>query len=334
MNNAQTTIANISTNVSTQVEAMFLPKGLTMLGYQQNHALQKDVPQKIEGYVFDRRFLREYRSWHNSPGERGFFIVGPTGCGKTTTIEAVNALINIPTLKVSCHPSMDVLDLKGQLIFKQIEGTPFPVSEYVYGPLARAFKYGYTLIMDENNLLQAGVNAGLNEVIRGDRLLIEQTGEVIHRHPMFRYIATGNDWGRGLGETRFGGLQEQNAAFLNRFWKFQVGYPTPEVEAQIIANRYPVLTKDISESMIKVANFIRPMICGVGDEGKATLEIDFSTRTLLDWVDTTLRFQGSENPLQYALEIVLLAMLSKNEKEIVERACQDIFGELYSKKVS
>jgi cobaltochelatase CobS len=221
---------------------------------------------------------------------------------------------------------MDLLDLMGSMNLTSVEGVHLPVSKHCYGPVSQAFKFGYTLIMDEQNLLDPGVACALNEVVRGDTLLIEATGEVIHRHPMFRYAATSNDWGRGHGETRFAGTNDQNAAFLNRFWKFAAGYPTQETEVKIITSKVPAIPEQMASAMVKVANFIRPQISGVGDGG--SLDFDFSTRTLLQWSDMTVRFTNPENPKPalYALEITLLNMLDNEEKEVVIRACKDCFG--------
>jgi cobaltochelatase CobS len=304
---------------------------VTMLGYEKGHQFQKFVPEEEDGYVHVHDFIREYRSWHDNPGEMGFMIVGPTGCGKTTSVLAVNAKLNIPTLIVNCHGDMSMYELKGSMQFVTDPNSNQSVMKYKLGPLALAFKYGFTVVLDEFNLQDPDLNAGLNEIVRGKVLYIEQTGEIIKRHPMFRIIASGNDWGRGDGESRNVGMKMQNAAFLNRWWKFKATYPNSDVEEEILATKLPKLNKELIAGMVKVANFIRPAIRGVGnDEASTVLDVDFSTRTLIEWGDKSLRFYKTKNPLKNGLEIVLLRGCNRDECEVIERACLDVLGNDYN----
>jgi cobaltochelatase CobS len=325
----QTAINSIATQVPM---SFFAPaKNLTMLGYASEHQLKEYVPTEEKGYIFRSDFIREYRSWHNFPGEFGFMIVGPTGSGKTTAVLAVNHYLNIPTMLVSCHRDMSILELKGTMQFVTDPTTQQTVTKHQLGPVAFAFKHGLTLIMDEQNLLDPGVNAGLNETIRGKTLIIEATGEVIHRHPMFRYIATGNDWGRGDAEMRLAGINQQNAAYLNRFWKFQMNYPTKDVELSILKAQFAHvndgLPDRILQGMVDVAEAIRPCIRGIGPDETAVLDIDFSTRTLSFWADACYRFMTAPNAISYALDIVLLRSCNRIEREVIMKTCQDKFGD-------
>jgi cobaltochelatase CobS len=312
--------------------AEFFPQAgnAQILGYMPNHPYQSFVPQGEAGYIHRREFIREYVSWHNQPGEMGLMIVGPTGSGKTTAVLAVNHRLNIPTILVACHRDMSLIELKGTMQFVTDPDTKQSITKFVYGPIAMAFKFGFTLILDENNLLDPGVNAGLNEVVRGKTMLIEQTGELIHRHPMFRIIATGNDWGRGDAEVRLAGINQQNSAFLNRWWKFQMSYPTPEEERAILLKKKPKLPTDLIDGMVDIAQTIRPTIRGVAsDDTAAKLDVDFSTRTVIEWADKTLRFNKAPNPVQYALDITLLRSCDKAERETIERVCRDRLGDSY-----
>lgn len=320
----QTTVNSIATEVPM---SFFAPAPhITMLGYMPDHTLKNYVPAEEVGYIHRKDFIREYRSWHNNPGEFGLMIVGPTGSGKSTAVLAVNHHLNIPTILVSCHRDMSLLELKGTMQFVTDPVSQQTVTKHQLGPVAMAFKYGLTLIMDEQNLLDPGVNAGLNETIRGKTLVIEATGEVIQRHPMFRFIATGNDWGRGDAEMRLAGINQQNAAYLNRFWKFEMSYPERDTEIQIIRSKYPQLPSVIVEGMVDVAEVVRPCIRGIGPDETANLDIDFSTRTLLFWADVAVRFSQAPNPIAYALDVALLRACNKVEKEVIVRACKDKLG--------
>ena len=304
-------------------------KPLQMLGYKHGHEYQAAVPKADPSYILRKDFLREYRSWHNNCGEEGFMIVGPTGSGKSTAPLAINALLNIPTLLVPCHRDMTLLELKGNMQFVTDPMTNQTVTKYVLGPLARAFKYGLSIIMDEQNLLDPGVLTGFNEIIRGNTMLIEQTGEIIQRHPMFRYIATGNDWGRGDGEMRYAGINFQNTSNLQRFWKFSMGYPEAAVEEVILATKYPVLLEPIVKGMVSIANAVRSVTAGVGNTKEASLEVDFSTRTLLSWADKTIRFQKAGNALALGLDICLLRACDEVERQAINQICKDKLGDAF-----
>lgn len=299
---------------------------VTFAGYTEGHAFQHLVPKK-RFYVADRDFVREYRSWHNAPGEFGFMVVGPTGSGKTTSPQAINAMLNIPTLTVSCRTDMRLSELLLTQHFETDPETKQTVSKFVLGPVARAFKFGLSVILDEYNALEPGEQLGLNEIIRGDTMHVPETGEVIHRHPMFRFIVCGNDWGRGEGEMRYAGINQQNAATLNRFWKFELGYPEADVEAKIIKGYVPKgLSDEIINGMVAVAGKVRAVCSGVGKSREATMDVDFSTRTVMLWADTAVRFRKSPGALRLGLDIALLRSLNDVERANILQACEDTFG--------
>ncbi len=307
-----------------------------MLGYAEGHEHQHAVPKKGDGYIHRREFIREYRSWHNDPGEFGFMIVGPTGSGKSTAVLALNSELAIPTRVVKCHRDMTLLELISSMLFVTDPTTQQTVSKVVLGSLAHSFKFGYTVVLEEANTLDPGVAAGMNEIVRGQTLEVEATGEVISRHPMFRFVATGNDWGRGDAAIRLAGLNQQNAAYLNRFWKFQMDYPAPDVELEILTTKQPSIPAQIAEWMVDVASRLREVIVGVAaDPERATLDVDFSTRTLLLWADAVRRFAGgAPHPVQYGLKIACLRACSPPEREVIERCARDVMGDEYDGQAS
>jgi cobaltochelatase CobS len=304
-------------------------RSLTFLGYDHGHAHQDLVPEQESHYRHRKDFIREYRSWHNDPGEYGFAVVGPTGSGKSTGIIALNALLNIPTIVVQCDRDTGS-ELKSTMQFVADPESGQTVSKIVLGSVARAFKHGFTVILEEAMYMDPGVLGGLNETVRGKTMVIEASGEVIKRHPMFRLVLVGNDWGRGDGPLRLAGLQQQNAAFLNRFWKFGMGYPDATSEAEIIRAKVPSLPDRVVDLMVEVASRLREVIVGVAaDTSRATLDVDFSTRTLLLWAEATRRMNGAPHPVQYGLEIACLRSCEAQEKEIIERCCRDVMGDAY-----
>jgi cobaltochelatase CobS len=308
--------------------------GMQIKGYEPGHKFQHYVPKEEEGYVFRRDFLREYISWHNSHADdMGFMIVGPAGSGKTSAVKAINHHFNIPTIHIGFHRDTSLLELKGGMQFATDPNTKQTVTRYVYGPLTMAFKYGFTLILGENNTADPAVNNGLNDIVRGNVLTIEATGETIKRHPDFRAIADGNGWGRGDDELRYAGTVQQNSAYLDRWWKHTMSYPEPEVEREIIKSQCPALNDILLEGIVRVTERIRPLIRGVSKDPKASLDIEFSTRMLVFWARIMQDFPTAPYPMKYALEIVLLRALNDTERQVIVKACADTLNSLADGRV-
>ena len=112
-------------------------------------------------------------------------------------------------------------------------------------------------------------------------------------------------------------------------------YPSVDEEVAILNAKFPGSpdsVKGIFEGMASVASRLRQVIVGVAkgdDADRATLDVDFSTRTLLNWADGMMRFAKAGNPVQYGLEIALLRSCSASEKQVIERACMDVMCNMY-----
>lgn len=296
------------------------PKGLTIEGFTDDGHPQIPV---LTPYVF-RQGLSSVLAFLRHAGGDAFLLTGPTGSGKTSLICQVAARLNWPVQSVACHGRMELSDLVGQFVL--CEGS----TRFVHGPLAIALREGHLLILNEIDLMDPAELAGLNDVIEGQPLVIAQNGgEVIRPHPKFRLFATGNSAGAGDPTGLYQGVLRQNLALLDRFRVLQVGYLPPDVELGVLESSAPSLPREVATLMITVANEIRRLFLGEGEQG-AELTVTLSTRTLVRWARLALTFRGAPQPIAYALEQALTARAEPEQREAIHRLAADVMGDLWT----
>jgi cobaltochelatase CobS len=201
---------------------------------------------------------------------------------------------------------------------------------FQYGPLALAMKYGGVFLLDEIDLLDPATAAGLNGMLDGEPLCIPENGsEIITPHPLFRFAATANTNG-GSDETGlYQGTLRQNLAFMDRFWLCEINYPTAEAEENLLALKAKNLPEELRKKMVEFANEVRKLFMGESSDFNDTIEVTFSTRTLIRWADLTVRFQPLANqgiqPVTYALDRALGYRATRETRSFLHELAQRIF---------
>lgn len=295
-------------------------------GFEPGHEHQGDVPDVNPNYVFDKDVFREVHVWLDSSSGEGFYLSGPTGCGKTSFIMELAARLNWPVIRVMSPKIREFQELEGQLRLKG-DGLGGTVMDYAFGPLARAMQIGAIFVLDEMDHLPDYVAMALNEVLEGNALtLFGKQIEVIKPHPNFRFFATGNTLGQGDDTGLMRGATQQNLAFLDRFWFSELGYPKQDTEEKILELAHPEIPAPQREAMVKVANAIRNQFIGTNNEG-ASLTVTLSTRTILRWGSLLKRFRKRPNPMRYALEVAFLRRAAPVQREAIHEIGRGIFGE-------
>ncbi|MBK1717192.1 AAA family ATPase [Thiocystis violacea] len=304
----------------TQTFQVGAPAGLTIEGFAADGHPRIPV---LTPYVF-RQGLSSVLAFLRHAGGDAFLLTGPTGSGKTSLIAQVAARLHWPVQSVACHGRLELSDLVGQFVL--CEGS----TRFVHGPLAIALREGHLLILNEIDLVDPAELAGLNDVIEGQPLVIAQNGgEVIRPHPKFRVFATGNSAGAGDPTGLYQGVLRQNLALLDRFRVLSIGYPPPDVELGVLEASAPSLPREVATLMITVANEIRRLFLGEGEQG-AELTVTLSTRTLVRWARLALTFRGAPQPIAYALEQALTARAEPEQREAIHRLAADVMGDLWS----
>ena len=234
---------------SYTVEEVFgFPSQLPLSGFAPGHPL---VPKATLGYVWDVRMAKDFIEWLTEPDPDPLWISGPTGCGKTDALKNVFAVLNIPTVIVSAKSSTEPDDILGRVQLRNGN------TVFVPGDLLKAYEKGYAIIFDEID----GYNP---EVIMACHRLLERAvitlddGTIIKPASRIYMAATANTRGDGQGGDVYTATNIFNMASLNRFEKWCMDYPPPEVEEKILENSFNgKLQSNIMCAMVKTATDIR-----------------------------------------------------------------------------
>lgn len=305
------------------------PSGKLVQGYATTSPF---TPHTNDNYIFHEQ-SRDIVVWFLGMADP-LYVYGSTGCGKSSVIKQLAAKLNYPVFEVTGHSRLEFPELIGHHSVRQGN------MEFEYGPLALAMKYGGLFLCNEIDLLDPSTAAGLNGILDGQPLCIpENGGELISPHPMFRFAATANTNGSLDESGLYQGTMRQNLAFMDRFILCEITYPAPEAEEALLAKVATQLPKELRTTMVAYANEIRQLF--MGEQGNSytsnSIEITFSTRSLLRWADLTIRYsplvsQGI-TPVTYALDRALGLRACKETRAMLHELAQRMFSQTNSTKV-
>jgi cobaltochelatase CobS len=249
------------------------------------------------------------------------------GSGKSSLVKEFSSRLNYPVFEVTGHNRLEFPELAGHLTVKDGQ------MSFQYGPLALAMKYGGLFLLNEIDLLDPSTAAGLNSVLDGSSLCIpENEGELIKPHPMFRFVATANTNGSSDDTGLYQGTLRQNAAFMDRFWLCEIGYPKNTLEVELLAKITPELPADLITKMVNYAGEVRRLFMGSSNDSRSDtcLEVTFSTRTLIRWAKLTVKFQPLArqgiSPINHALDRALAFRASPESRTFLRELAQRIFA--------
>lgn len=302
--------------------------GTAIQGFEESSSY---TPKADPNYVFHDS-SRDIIVWFLTQKEP-LYIYGYQGCGKSTCIKQLAARLNYPVFEITGHGRLEFADLVGHLSMENGSMT------FQYGPLALAMRYGGICLINEIDLTSPEIAAGLNGILDGSPLCIaENGGELIEPHPMFRFAATANTNGAGDDTGLFQGTQRQNAAFLDRFILCKMEYPEETVEKKLLQKRYPHLPAKVLGKMVDFANEVRRLFMGDTTVANYTnsIEVTFSTRSLLRWAELTERFQPLSRqgiqPLSYALDRALGYRACNETRAMLHELVQRFFPADFAKE--
>lgn len=169
---------------------------------------------------------------------------GPTGCGKSQLVSYMAEQLKRPLIKVACNEDTSSADLLGRFLIKGAE------TIWQDGPVSRAVREGAILYLDEIAEAREDVIVALHPLTDHRRqLYLDRTNEELTAASGFMCVASFNP-----GYQK--GFKELKPSTRQRFVTLALGYPKPEIEAEIVANVTGVDLK-LSQKLVQLAQKIR-----------------------------------------------------------------------------
>ncbi len=185
-------------------------------------------------------------------------IYGPTGPGKTTSVEAWAAERGLRMATVSGNASMEPSQMTGKFV-SDGNGS----FAWIDGPVTDVVRNGGVLLLDEVNFISPKIYTVLYSLLDGRRCitLLDHHGEVIEAHPDLTIFATMNP--------DYIGTTPLNFAFRNRF-DIQIPWDYDDnVESKLVS----------SKALLVVAKQLR------AEANKGQYETPISTNMLQEFVN-------------------------------------------------
>lgn len=267
----------------------------------------KYVPAKTQ-YIDTKGLLSDIAKFINL--KQPVLIEGDTGVGKTSAFRHLAHLTQSPYRRLNLNGSTTVDEFVGKVMLDK-DGT-----YWVDGVLIDAMRKGHWLVLDEINAALPEILFVLHSLLDDDGyvVLAEKDGEVVRPHDNFRVFATMNP-----SEGQYSGTKELNQAFLDRFAKMTIDFPTLAQERKMVEGRYPKLqyvTKDKLTNMLKYVGEMRTAY------KNGAQEFLVSPRGVLQWVQLSEEFKD----IQKGAEFSLVLKAPAEEREAIRDVLKLKFG--------
>lgn len=214
---------------------------------------------------------------------------GPAGGGKTTNAKLICRDIKLPLIAVvNCTTNLDEFAL-GKYIPK---GRDFV---FFKSEVTEAIEWGGAVVFEELNFGRPEHLAFLNSLLDNNGFVRLDNGEVIKRHPCFRFFATMN--------YNYAGTNDLNKALYNRFHaKARIKDLTDEQIKNLLLNESGVTSK-IANDMIVI---YRKLQTKIAEEMREEI---ISPRDILNWA-----VQSQDSDPLTAAEFTVCAISESDER--------------------
>ncbi|WP_304438448.1 CbbQ/NirQ/NorQ/GpvN family protein [Frankia sp. R43] len=151
-------------------------------------------------------------------------LKGPTGCGKTSFVQAMAHDLGRPLITVACHDDLTTADLVGRFLLRGGE------TEWVDGPLTRAVRDGAICYLDEVVEARQDTTVVLHPLADHRRQLpIDRLGVTLDAAPGFCLVVSYNPGYQSV-------LKDLKDSTRQRMVAVELGFPPPDVEEKVVAH--------------------------------------------------------------------------------------------------
>lgn len=220
------------------------------------------VPSMGEGFVLPDN-LKGVCKALVSGDARSVLLHGPAGTGKTISCKLMCQYMNIPLMDtVNGTENLDEFIL-GKYV---PEGDRIVFKESF---VTKAIRYGGAVVFEEINFAKPQYLAFLNSLMDDNGMVRLDSGEVVRRHPNFRFFATMN-----IG---YFGTKELNQALYNRF---NVIVDVPELDDSIVSR---MLSARVPECIPEIQHILSIYSRIKNKISTEELDVVISPRNLENW---------------------------------------------------
>ena len=250
--------------------------------------------------------------WETENTAEPLYLSGPAGCGKTSGVMQFLARVNAPAVTLTCRRRMDKYELIGTYM-PQGDGKLV----WVDGPALIAWRTGAVLFINEMTSAPADVWVACNDLLEGDAIVVDRTGEVVPRHPNTRVIFTDNrPLGDGSETDQYLGRNAQDASVLDRCWHIACNFPKTDEQIELIWKKVSHLATGLDTD--RARNIVRQVVQFAEEvrenRDRAYDNVSISNRGILRFVSMLFAFAKApkkpENPVQLALGLTIANGLS------------------------
>ncbi len=201
-------------------------------------------------------------------------LKGPTGCGKSRFVEYMAWKLGRPLITVACNEDMTASDLVGRFLL-DINGT-----KWQDGPLTVAARIGAICYLDEVVEARQDTTVVIHPLTDHRRELpLEKKGELVKAHPDFQLVISYNPGYQSL-------MKDLKQSTKQRFGALDFDYPSPEVEAEIVAHEGGV-DEATAEKLVQVAQRSRNLKGHGLDEGISTRLLVYAAQLIAKGIEPT-----------------------------------------------
>lgn len=187
------------------------------------------IPAINPDHQFAPEHYRNFVLWWRHGKADPLYISGPTGSGKTSTAMQFCARLGMPVVSVTARARMDRRELLGHYDARD------NATVWQDGPALLAWRYGWTLIINEFSTAPADMWVSCNDILEGLPIDNPSTGEVVFRHPDTRVIVTDNTRGHTVEiDEGFYGRQIQDRSVIDRFWHIRMESHTETMASRLL----------------------------------------------------------------------------------------------------